>query len=123
MLQFAFKICHINGQIIQYSSVKICLEPLYLRLVVNSLLPLKQTSICDDNDLSVKSKKGSGARENSNKIRIYAILISSLPLLVYKRQHIPIQLRHKGEKGTTPTHWGNMLLRELLNEKTLKSLV
>ena len=49
--------------------------------------------------------------------------ISSLPLLVYKRQHIPIQLRHKGEKGTTPTHWGNMLLRELLNEKTLKSLV
>ena len=69
-----------------------------------------------------RAKKGAEQDKMATK-SVSTPSISSLPLLVYKRQHIPIQLRHKGEKGTTPTHGGNMLLRELLNEKTLKSLV
>lgn len=73
-----------------------------------------------------RAKKSEKRERSKTKIATKSVptpSISSLPLLVYKRQHIPIQLRHKGEKGTTPTHWGNMLLRELLNEKNLKSLV
>ena len=104
----------------QDSGVKIFLERLllYLCLVANSLLLQKQTSIYGDNNLPVKSKKG--AEQEKIATKSVPQSVSSPPIPGYKRPHIPIQLRHKSEKGTTPTYWGNMLLRELLNEKNRK---
>ena len=74
-----------------------------------------------DNNLPVKSKNGSGARENSNEMRAYFICFKPANSRLQTTAHSDTTPScHKSEKGTIPTYWGNMFLRELLNEKNPK---